>query len=85
MDDMTALSDVNHMGTSSSKKRNDLAREIWLWCAQRNILLTAVHIPGVENGEADKQSRQSHSQLEWTPDRTIFRDCLNVVKVVPNL
>ena len=25
---MTALSDVNHMGTSSSEKRNDLAKEI---------------------------------------------------------
>ena len=45
----------------------------------------AVHIPGVENVEADKQSRQSHSQLEWTLDRTIFRDCLNVVKLVPNI
>ena len=79
---MTALSDVNHMGTSSSEKRNDLAKEIWSWCAQRNIWLTAVHIPGVENVTADKQSRQSHSQLERTLDRTIFRDCLNVVNVI---
>ena len=85
VDNMTALSDVNHMGTSSSEKRNDLAKEIWSWCAQRNIWLTAVHIPGVENVTADKQSRQSHSQLEWTLDRTIFRDCLNVVNVVPNI
>ena len=45
----------------------------------------AVHIPGVENVEADKKSRQSHSQLEWTLDRTVFRDCLNVVKLVPNI
>lgn len=82
---MTALSDLNHMGTSSSEKRNDLAKEIWSWCAQHNIWLTAVHIPGVEKVEADKQSRQSHSQLEWTLDRTIFRDCLNVVKLVPNI
>ena len=85
VDNMTALSDVNHMGTSSSEKRNDLAKEIWLWCAQRNIWLTAVHIPGVENVEADKQSRRSHSQLEWTLDRTIFRDCINAAKVEPNI
>lgn len=71
---MTALSDLNHMGTSSSEKRNDLAKEIWSWSAQH-----------VEKVEADKQSRQSHSQLEWTLDRTIFRDCLNVVKLVPNI
>ena len=68
VDNMTALSDVNHMGTSSSERRNDLAKEIWSWCAPRNIWLTAVHIPGVENVTADKQSRQSHSQLDghWT-------------------
>ena len=80
VDNMTALSDVNHMGTSQN-----LAKEIWLWCAQRNIWLTAVHIPGVENVEADKQSRRSHSQLEWTLDRTIFRDCINAAKVEPNI
>jgi len=85
VDNMTALSDINHMGTSSSEKRNDLAKEIWLWCAQRNIWLTAVHIPGVENVEADRQSRRSHSQLEWTLDRTIFRDCINAAKVEPNI
>lgn len=34
---MAALSDVNHMGTISSEKRNDLAKEIWSWCVQRNI------------------------------------------------
>ena len=56
------------MGTSSSEKRNDLAKEIWLWCAQRNIWLRALHTPDVENSEADKQFRQAHSQLEWTLD-----------------
>ena len=48
MDNMTALSDVSHIGTSSSEKRNDLDKEIWSWFAQRNIWLTAVHTPGVE-------------------------------------
>jgi len=66
VDNMIALSDVSHMGASSSEKRNDLAKGIWLWCAQRNIWMTAFHIPDAENVEADKQSRRSHSQLEWT-------------------
>ena len=29
VDNMTALSDVNHMGSNSSEKRNGLAKEIW--------------------------------------------------------
>ena len=85
VDNMTAQSDLNHMGTSSSEKRNGLAKEICLWCAQRNIWLTAAHIPGVENVEADKQSKLPHSQLEWTLDKSIFRDCVTELQVVPNI
>ena len=85
VDNMTAQSDLNHMGTSSSEKRNDLAKEMWLWCAQRNIWRSATHIPGVENVEADKQSRVPHSQLEWTLDKNIFRDCITELQVVPDI
>ena len=65
-DNCTAMADINHMGTSSGPKRNALAKEIWLWCSSQNIFLTATHIPGVSNVEADRQSRMSQSQLEWT-------------------
>ena len=61
VDNMTALSDLNHMGTSSSEERNDLPKEIWLWCTDQNIWLTAVHFPGMENVEADRQFRLPHS------------------------
>ena len=60
---------------------NILPKEIWLWFAQKNIWLTPVHIPGVENVEANRQSRWSHSQLEWTLYRNIFRDYINAAKV----
>ena len=46
IDNITALSDINHMGTS--KFRNALSKAMWLWCRTRHIWLTAVHIPGVE-------------------------------------
>jgi len=85
VDNMTAQSDLNRMGTSSSERRNDLAKEIWLWCAQRNIWLTPAHIPGVENVEADTQSRLPHSQLEWTLDKSIFRVCITELQVVPDI
>ena len=48
IDNMTALTDINHMGTSKSAIRNQLTKSAWLWCLARNIWLTAVHIPGVE-------------------------------------
>ncbi len=32
IDNMTAVSDIGKMGTSHSRKRNNLTREIWNWC-----------------------------------------------------
>ena len=85
VDNITALSDLNHMGTSSSEKRSDLAKEIWLWCAEQNIWLTAVHVPGVGNVEADRQSRLRHSPLEWTLVNTVFKDCISELNVLPTI
>ena len=72
-DNCTAMADINHMGTSSCPNRNALAKEIRLWCSSHNIWLTASHIPGVSNVEADRQSRTSQSQLTWTLNPKIFR------------
>jgi len=83
VDNMITLSDVSHMGTSSSEKRNDLAKGIWLWCAQRNIWMTAVHIPGAENVEADNNLDGLTRNLSG--HKTIFRDCINAAKVEPNI
>ena len=46
VDNMTALSDINHMGTGKCKDRHQLVKDIWLWCMEHNVWLTAVHIPG---------------------------------------
>ena len=46
-------------------------------CAEQNIWLTAVHVSGVKNVEADRQSRLPHSSLEWTLDNTVFKDCIS--------
>lgn len=72
-DNCTAMADMNHMGTSSCPNRDALAKEIWLCCSSHNIWLTASHIPGVSNVEADRQSQTSQSQLTWTLNPKIFR------------
>ena len=64
IDNMTTLSDTNHMGTSKSDLQNALSKSMWLWCRTRNIWLTAVHIPGVENVEADHQSRITNTSAD---------------------
>lgn len=59
IDNTTAVAYVDHMG-GRHENLNDLTREIWSWCCTCNIWLSAVHLPGTENVEADLLSRTSH-------------------------
>ena len=49
-----------------------LAREIWAWCIERNIHLSAAHIPGASNIEADNLSRSYNDDTEWSLDSEVF-------------
>jgi hypothetical protein len=60
-DNTTAVSCINHMGTSHSDPCNKLTAEIWMWCASHNIWLTAAHIPGADNESADYKSRVTNT------------------------
>ena len=41
-----------------------LARDIWLWCLDNQIHLSAAHVPGTSNSEADEMSRSFNDELE---------------------
>ena len=45
------------MGGTHSLAYNEIARKVWLWCISRKIYLTAAHIPGKTNIQADQASR----------------------------
>ena len=46
-----------------------LARYLWLWALQRDISLTAQHIPGVSNLAADTESRD---RTDWKLSPAVF-------------
>ena len=71
MDNTSAIAYINNMGGIRSKTLNDLARECWLWCLERDIWISAYYLPGVEN-EADTYSRNFNDQIEWKLDESIF-------------
>ena len=56
-DNTTTVSYINEMGGIKSVLCNDMAQTIWAWCIDSNIWLSACHIPGSQNTDADKQSR----------------------------
>ena len=51
---------------------HDIAREIWFWCIGRNLHLSAAHIAGRLNIEANEMSRKSNDDLEWSLSDTVF-------------
>ena len=68
----TTVAYVNVMGGAKSPGCNQIAYDIWDWCVNNNTWLTATHIPGVENTEADKESWLFNDRTEWTLKREIF-------------
>ena len=59
VDYTTAVSSITNMGTCHSKANNALVREIWGWCINNNVWLTAAYILGKENSEAETESQAS--------------------------
>ena len=71
IDNTTAVAYVNGMG-GRKPLCNKITRKIWDWCLERNIWLSAAYLPSEENVVADKMSRISHHNSEWSLNGEIF-------------
>lgn len=73
LDNTCAMHYVNNMG-GVIESLDHLAKEIWLWCRERNLFITASYIPGSENVIADFASRNINVNTEWSLNGDIFHD-----------
>ena len=73
LDSQTAVSYVNNLGGTVSGQATAMARELWMWCLQKDILLTAQHLPGVENVRADTESRVMRDRSDWMLNPWVFQ------------
>ena len=71
-DNTTTVAYLNAMGGIKSLNCNDMAVQIWECCSLRNIWISASHIPGSKNVEADKESRKSNDSTEWSLSMTVY-------------
>ena len=72
LDNTTAIKYLNKMG-GRKKLLNKLAKDIWLWCIERNIWLSAFFIKGTSNLTADALSRfKLNADMEWMVSKDIF-------------
>ena len=70
-DSSVAVSCITKFG-SCKPKLNKVTREIWEHCIKRGNFITASHIPGVHNINADRLSREHDIELEWKLNPVFF-------------
>lgn len=73
IDNTTAVCTVNRMGSVKYKNLNNLARIIWTWCQQRNMYIFASYITSKSNIHADRASRTTHKETEWSLANYAFK------------
>ena len=76
-DNTTAVAYINNMGGIKSIACDEVVKELWEWCIERNIWVSAEHLPGVLNVIADTESRNFNDNTEWMLDRLVFTQVLN--------
>ncbi len=73
-DNSTTVAYLNRLGGTRSEPLLLLALQLWQWSLARGITLTAVHVPGVQNSAADRESRRWHHSSDWKLCPQVFSD-----------
>ncbi len=66
IDNTTAISYINRMGSVQYKNLSQLAKLFWEYCETRALMVLATYIPTKRNIEADEQSRLKTTETEWS-------------------
>ena len=66
-DNSTSVAYINKMG-GNTPALDSVTKEIWAWCLDANIWISASHIAGVDNVQADRLSRRDmNKELQLSP------------------
>jgi hypothetical protein len=75
LDNTSAVAYINNLGGTVSPELVDLAKTLWMWCLERNIHITAQHLPGAQNHIADVESRTMVDRSDW---KLLFKRIVNL-------
>ena len=73
LDNHTAVAYINRLGGIGSQHLTALALDIWCYALDRNMIISAIHVPGKWNRIADGKSRIFHDSIEWMLDHNLFK------------
>jgi len=71
-DNTTAVAYIRNMG-GTKVGCNKVAHDIWVWCKNHGVWVTATYIPGKDNIVADAESRNVNERTEWMLDEKVFK------------
>ncbi|RVE44042.1 hypothetical protein evm_011340 [Chilo suppressalis] len=74
IDNVTAISCINRMGSVQYRHLNQVTRDIWKWCEKRKIIIFASYINTKQNLEADLLSRKKFQNTEWELSNYAFQE-----------
>jgi len=77
IDNTCAIAYINNMGGIKSLDCNRLASEIWSWCINKDIWISANYVPTSEN-IADSESRKFNENIEWMLNPDIFKQLIKI-------
>ena len=83
-DYISAMAHINNMGGIKSRSCDLIAKEIWSWCIQKNIWISAEYLPGSENVLADRESRIFNDSTKWMLNKSVFLE-LTKSFVIPDI
>lgn len=72
-DNTTVVAYLNKMGGTRSELLLQTTKQIWTHCLSKKIMITAEHIPGIQNVQADLESRQMRDTSNWMLNKGIFK------------
>ena len=84
-DNQPSVGAINKMGSSKSRSLDQAVKDLWGWCASQGCWVTACHIPGDNNEEADALSRNFDSMSEWMLDPQLFYLAQKNLNFRPNI
>ena len=77
MNNTKAIAYINRVGGISPILAS-LGFDIWQWCLQREISLSAQHIPGMQNSTAVHESRVHRDSFDWKLTSSVFSQLDNL-------
>lgn len=75
-DNKTVIALINRMGSSKYSHLHDLTKNFWEWCQSRNIWVWASYIASKENIIADRESRLTNIDTEYSLNLNVFREII---------